>query len=372
MRRLERILSATAFGALLTILLPAAALAEEAAKVDSGDTAWMLTSSALVLMMTIPGLAFFYGGLVRGQERAVDADAQLHPHGPRVSVTWVLCGYAMAFGPDVKGLFGVELLAGASTGIAIGPTSLAPTIPTLRVHGLPAHVRDHHAGAHHRRHRRAHEVHGLPSSSCCSGPPSSTRRCATGSGAAAGSPSKWGALDFAGGTVVHISSGVQRAGGLHAAGQAARLRPRADAAAQPALHGHGRRPAVGGLVRLQRRQRAGGERPGGDRLRHDQHGDGAPRCWAGWLTEWIGRGKPTVLGVASGAVAGLVAITPAAGFVSPLAAIADRRGRRACSATARATSRPSSATTTPSTWWACTAWAAPGARWPRGSSPGPP
>ena len=96
----------------------------------------------------------------------------------------------------------------------------------------------------------------------------------------------------------------------------------------------------------------------------------APRRprWAGCSPSGRSRGKPTVLGAASGAVAGLVAITPAAGFVDADGGDRHRGGGRACSATRRATSSRSSATTTRSTWSACTASAAPGARSPPASS----
>ena len=87
------------------------------------------------------------------------------------------------------------------------------------------------------------------------------------------------------------------------------------------------------------------------------------------FTEWMTRGKPTVLGAASGAVAGLVAITPASGYVGPISAAHHRRRRRRALLLRRATSSRSSATTTRSTSSACTAWAAPGAPSPPASSP---
>ena len=87
------------------------------------------------------------------------------------------------------------------------------------------------------------------------------------------------------------------------------------------------------------------------------------------FTEWMTRGKPTVLGAASGAVAGLVAITPASGYVGPMASVIIGADRGRALLHRRATSSRSSATTTRSTWSACTASAGPGARWPPGSSP---
>src|SRR5512144_3073588 len=74
-------------------------------KLDTGDTAWMLTSTALVLMMTIPGLALFYGGLVRSKNIL---STLMHSFfcAALISVTWVLFGYSMAFGPDIGGIVG--------------------------------------------------------------------------------------------------------------------------------------------------------------------------------------------------------------------------------------------------------------------------
>jgi len=84
---------------------PAGAPAPEPAKIDSGDTAWLLTSSALVLAMTAPGLALFYGGLVR---RKNTLSTMMHSFVVLclISVQWVLWGYSMAFGPDVGSIVG--------------------------------------------------------------------------------------------------------------------------------------------------------------------------------------------------------------------------------------------------------------------------
>src|SRR5262252_4326573 len=81
------------------------AFAEEGPTVNSGDTAWMLTSAALVLMMTAPGLALFYGGLVRGKN-VLSVLMQSFILMAVVSVQWVLYGYSLAFGPDHAGIIG--------------------------------------------------------------------------------------------------------------------------------------------------------------------------------------------------------------------------------------------------------------------------
>ena len=162
---------------LLTILLgllPHLAFAQDAApaapaKIDSGDTAWMLTSTALVLMMTIPGLALFYGWHGAQDERACDADAELCHLLPSRGALGVwsataspsptaaarsppmsaICRGVMMKGSDMNGPFTL----GAGTAAAS-----ADDDSRIGVHDVPDDVRDHHPGADYRRLRRAHEV----------------------------------------------------------------------------------------------------------------------------------------------------------------------------------------------------------------------
>ncbi|MGH7897086.1 MAG: ammonium transporter, partial [Candidatus Binatia bacterium] len=107
----------------------AAEAAAEAPKFDTGDTAWMLTSSALVLLMTIPGLALFYGGLVRSKNVL---STLMHSFfcAALISVTWVLYGYSLAFGPDAGGLIGGADFFGLA-GVLGTANALAPTIPQM-------------------------------------------------------------------------------------------------------------------------------------------------------------------------------------------------------------------------------------------------
>jgi len=92
--------------AAITFAFAAAAHAADAApQVSSGDTAWMLTSSALVLLMTIPGLALFYGGLVR-RKNVLSTLMQSFILAGAISIQWVLWGYSLAFGPDQGGIVG--------------------------------------------------------------------------------------------------------------------------------------------------------------------------------------------------------------------------------------------------------------------------
>ena len=198
-----------------------------------GDTAWMLVSSALVLMMTAPGLALFYGGLVRSKN-VLNLLAQSFVLIALISVQWVLLGYTLAFGPDIGGIVGGLAHLGLA-GVGVEPAPLAQTIPHHPLHGVPDDVRHHHAGADHGRVRRAHEfsaflVFSLLWATLVYDP---LAHMVWGGGLIGAS---WGALDFAGGTVVHISSGMSALVVAHHDRQAARLRLRPHAAAQPAVH----------------------------------------------------------------------------------------------------------------------------------------
>ncbi|MCX7065642.1 MAG: ammonia channel protein, partial [Proteobacteria bacterium] len=101
--RLKKGLAATA--SLLAMVAPAVALADEGPVLNSGDTAWMLTSTALVLFMTIPGLSLFYAGMVRSKN-ALSVMMQGFVITCLITVLWVVYLYALAFGNDVGGLIG--------------------------------------------------------------------------------------------------------------------------------------------------------------------------------------------------------------------------------------------------------------------------
>ena len=156
-------------------------------------------------------------------------------------------------------------------------------------------------------------------------------RWRTGSGAMGGWLRKLGALDFAGGTVVHISSGVSALAAALVIGKRRGYPQEPMPPHNLPLTVIGRRAALVRLVRVQRRQRARRRRARHERVRgHPLATAAAP--WPGCSPSGSARGKPTVLGAASGAVAGLVAITPASGFVGPMPAIVIGRAR-GCSAT---------------------------------------
>jgi len=118
-------LISTTIGSLFT---GSQALAQEASQINTGDTAWMLTSSALVLMMTAPGLALFYGGLVR-RKNGLATIMQSFVLMALISVQWVLWGYTLAFGPDRGGLIGGLDWLGLLGVEGVPNPDYAPTIP---------------------------------------------------------------------------------------------------------------------------------------------------------------------------------------------------------------------------------------------------
>ena len=123
---------------------------------SAGDNAWMLVSAALVLLMSGPGLALFYGGLVR-KKNVLATMMQTFAMMAVITVLWACVGYSLAFGPGnvyIGGLHNVFL-----HGVGLAPNAAyAPTIPAADLHDLSADVCDHHAGTDYRRVCRAHEV----------------------------------------------------------------------------------------------------------------------------------------------------------------------------------------------------------------------
>ncbi|OLC17165.1 MAG: ammonia channel protein [Candidatus Rokubacteria bacterium 13_1_40CM_69_27] len=296
---------------------PSAAPAPPASKIDSGDTAWVLTSSALVLLMTAPGLALFYGGMVR-QKNALATIMQSFIILALISVQWVLWGYSLAFGPDKGGIIGgLEWIGLRGVGLDPGPYS--DTIPhqAYMVFQLmfavitPALI----TGAFAERMKfSTFIVFTLAWATFIYDP---LAHWVWGKGGWLGS---LGALDFAGGTVVHISSGISALAAALVIGR---------------RKGYGREPMPPHNLPLTVSGAAllwfgwfgfnAGSAVSAGKLATSAFvvtNTATAAAALGWmLTEWAMRGKPTVLGAASGAVAGLVAITPASGFVNPMASI---------------------------------------------------
>ena len=296
----------------------AAAAPPSAAKIDKGDTAWMLTSSALVLMMTAPGLALFYGGMVR-QKNALATLMQSFIIMALISVQWVLWGYSLAFGPDKGGIIGGLEWIGLR-GVGAQPyDAYSKTIPhqafmlfqMMFAIITPALI----TGAFAERKKfSAFLVFTLLWATIVYDP---LAHWVWGDG---GWLKNLGALDFAGGTVVHISSGVS------ALVCAIVLGKRKGYGHQP-MQPHNLPMTVMGAALLWFGWfgfNAGSalEANGLAASAFLATNTAAASAALGWMfTEWMTRGKPTVLGAASGAVAGLVAITPASGFVGPMSAL---------------------------------------------------
>ena len=296
----------------------AAAPAPPAAKIDKGDTAWMLTSSALVLLMTAPGLALFYGGMVR-QKNALATLMQSFIIMAIISLQWVLWGYSLAFGPDRGGIIGGLDWVGLR-GVGAEPfEAYAKTIPhtafmlfqMMFAIITPALITGAFAE------RKKFSAFLLFTVLWATFVYDPLAHWVWGDG---GWLHKLGALDFAGGTVVHISSGVSALVCAIVLGQ------RRGYGHQP-MQPHNLPMTVMGAGLLWFGWfgfNAGSalEANGLAASAFLATNTGAAAAALGWMfTEWMTRGKPTVLGAASGAVAGLVAITPASGFVGPVSAL---------------------------------------------------
>ena len=307
------------WGSVLSVgcLWPVCAHAEEVARINAGDTAWVLVASALVLMMTAPGLALFYGGLVR-RKNVLGTLMHSFILLAMISVQWVLWGYSIAFGPDIGGILGSLHYVGLAT-VGGEPGPYADTIPHLAhmiFQGMfaaftPALI----TGAFAERMKfKTFLVFGLLWATCVYDP---LAHWVWGKG---GWLNAMGVLDFAGGTVVHISSG---ASALVCALVIGRRRGFASEFMAP----HNLPFAVTGAALLW----VGwfgfnaGSALKANALAVNAFATTNTAAAAAALTwvlaEWNHAGKPTMLGAASGAVAGLVAITPGAGFVSPLPAV---------------------------------------------------
>ena len=292
---------------------------------NSGDTAWMLTSMALVLMMTVPGLGLFYGGMVR-KKNVGDTVMTSFAITCLVTILYVIVTYSMSFTggtPFVGGLsraFFQDMLSDISTGIN-NPNSLAPTIPesvyacfqmTFAII-TPALI----AGAFAERMKFSAMLWfiGLwailvyaPVAHWVWGPDGFLN--------SANDKAVVHVLDFAGGTVVHINAGVA---GLMCALMLGK-RKSTGPAHNVVLTFIGAALLWVGWFGFN----AGSAVTAGVQAGMAMTVTQIATAMAGltWMfVEWIARGKPTVLGIASGAVAGLVAITPASGFVGPAGAL---------------------------------------------------
>jgi len=321
-----------AFLALLTLAIPAAwgesAPTEPvllgAEKISAGDTAWMLTSTALVLMMSIPGLALFYGGMVR-KKNVLATLMQTFAIVCVVTILWWLVGYSWAFTPGGKFLGGFSraffngMIFMHDPVNKLSVSHLALTIPET-VYAMfqltfaaitPALI----AGAFADRMKFSAMLAFMAAWSLLVYAPIAHM---------VWEPTGWlnaaGVLDYAGGTVVHINAGMAGLASCIVLGK--RLG-----------YGRERMPPhnltltligasllwVGWFGFNAGSAGAADGRAGMAMLVTQMATAAAALSWM--FAEWIAKGKPSVLGIASGAVAGLVAITPASGFVGPSPAV---------------------------------------------------
>lgn len=291
----------------------------DSSSISAGDTTWVLLASALVMLMT-PGLAFFYGGLVR-RKNILSVLMQCFMALCLISVQWVFLGYTLSFGPDIHGFIGSHAWLGLKD-VGLAPSSYAPTIPHLAFVTFqmmfavitPALI----IGAFAERMRfAAFCVLSLLWATLVYDP---VAHWVWGKGGFLGTQGGMGAVDFAGGIVVHVSAGIA---------------------------------ALAAVIVL-------GKRQGFPKSISPPHNLpiavlGAGMLWFGWygfnagsalaangiavnaflathiagavagltwcVLDWIRFGKPTTLGMITGAVAGLAAVTPGAGFVAMSGAI---------------------------------------------------
>jgi len=297
--------------------VPVSAAPAELAQIDTGDTAWLLTSAALVLVMP-PALAFFYGGLVR-RKNILSILMQCFMLMCIITIQWVLFGYSLSFGPDIKGIIGgLGWFGLKNVGLEPNPV-YAATVPhqafmifqAMFAIITPALI----LGAFAERMKfSAFCIFSVLWATIVYDP---VCHWVWGAG---GFLRADGALDFAGGTVVHINAGI-------AALASALVLGRRQGYPHKISPPHNLPFAVlgAGLLWFGWFGFNGGSALGSGALATNAFvvthvaAAAAGLTWA--MLDWIFNSRSTVLGVITGAVGGLVAITPASGFVNPVGAI---------------------------------------------------
>ena len=310
-------------GALLSLATPGLAMADEVV-LNSGDTSWMLISSVLVLFMTIPGLALFYGGMVRSKN-ILSVMMQCFAITGLISLLWVIYGYSLVF--DVTGMEqGVvnlnSFIGGLSKAFLAGvtPASLTYAIPesvfivfqmTFAII-TPALI----VGAFAERMKFSAMLVFMGVWFTLVYAPIA-HMVWSGNG---GLLWDWGVLDFAGGTVVHINAGVA---GLVACIVLGKRKGYPTTAMAPHNLGYtlmGAAMLWFGWFGFNAGSAVAANGTAGMAMLVTQIATAAAAM--GWMcAEWLTHGKPSALGIASGVIAGLVAITPAAGTCGPMGAI---------------------------------------------------
>ncbi|MBU2850200.1 ammonium transporter [Acidithiobacillus ferrivorans] len=301
----------------LTLLASPLAQADTTPPFNSGDTAWMLSSTALVLLMTVPGLALFYAGMVR-KKNVLATAAQSFAITALISVLWMIIGYSLTFTAGNAFMGGLSRLFLNGMGLD-SANDLAPTIPesvymTFQMTFAiitPALI----VGAFAERMKFSALLWFTGLWSLLVYAPIAHMVWGPGGWLAAD-----GVLDYAGGTVVHINAGI--AGLVAALVMGKRIGYRHDI-----MHPNNLMYTLIGASLLWVGWfgfNAGSAVAASDRAGMAMATTQIATAVAAlsWMfAEWLARGKPTVLGMTSGAVAGLVAVTPASGFVGPMGAL---------------------------------------------------
>jgi Amt family ammonium transporter len=299
-------------------LLPALVMAqEEVPTLNSGDTAWMLTSTALVLFMTIPGLALFYAGMVRAKN-VLSVMMQCFAITALVTVLWAIAGYSIAFTDggslnDYMGGLSKAFLSGVGVDALSGtiPETVFMTFQMTFAIITPALI----VGAFAERMKFSAMLWFMGLWLLVVYAP--ICHWVWGGGWLGG----MGVLDFAGGTVVHINAGIA---GLMAALVMGKRKGFPTVAMPPNNLGYtmmGASMLWVGWFGFNAGSELAADGTAGMAMAVTQIAT-ATAALAWMFAEWISHGKPSVLGIASGAVAGLVAITPASGTAGPMGAIA--------------------------------------------------
>jgi Amt family ammonium transporter len=319
------------FLAVTTLLMPAAWADTPTAptlvsvdKISAGDTAWMLTSTALVLMMSIPGLALFYGGMVR-KKNVLATLMQTFAIVCVVTILWWLVGYSLAFTP------GSVVLGGFSRALFNGMTFMHDPVNKLSVSHLaltipetvyamfqltfaaitPALI----CGAFADRMKFSAMLVFMAAWSLLVYAPIAHM---------VWEPTGWlnvaGVLDYAGGTVVHINAGMAGLASCFVLGKRLGYGREAMPPHNLTLTLIGASLLWVGWFGFNAGSAGAADGRAGLAMLVTQLAT-ATAALSWMFAEWIAKGKPSVLGIASGAVAGLVAITPASGFVGPTPAV---------------------------------------------------
>jgi Amt family ammonium transporter len=290
---------------LILLIVPGAVTAQETSSVDSGDTAWMIVATTLVLLMTIPGLSLFYGGLVR-TKNVLSILVQCFAITAMVTILWIIYGYSVAFSTAgmKEGVFNFySLFGGLGTAFLSGidVENVSGSIPetvfvmfqmTFAII-TPALI----VGAFAERMKFSAVLLFVAIWFTFSYLPICHMAWA-GDGSLFGN---WGVLDFAGGTVVHVNAGI--------AGLVACL-----------LTVVGASMLWVGWFGFNAGSELASDGTAGMAMLVTQVSTAAA-AFSWMIVEWIRSGKPTAVGIATGAVAGLVAITPASGTAGPMGAL---------------------------------------------------